>query len=441
MIDFDILTYMFLASKREKELTIAKIKKLLPQLANIKTGPILDIHEEPQFNDEPKIARFSAKLFIKTKLKQEKHPNIEYAGGTSFDRLRTLIKTIGESVERHSLAQYESKSLINGSQTTLTNTMDLQSLAGVPEDQNLNNHEFLWVRAKNLFDSKQCFVPAQLVFVPYVFGKGEPILRLPITTGAASGTSLHGALYRGICESIERDAFMIFYLNKLPVPRVRTGNNKTLSKIEEYLRRYLLDLFIFEITTDIGIPTMLAIIIDKTGKGPAVSVGAKTSLNPIRASVGAIEEALHTRLWVRGEMFKKYNLHQIEANSEEIASFRERGLFWSSLPRIKDLSFLLKHTLFKSIGSNKENKDQQINLKLVLNKLKLRNLDGFYVEVTTPRLKKLGFSVVKVIIPKLQPLYLHENRRCWLGERLFTVPRILGYKVTGGLNKIPHPFL
>lgn len=299
----------------------------------------------------------------------------------------------------------------------------------------------MWVKAKDLFNSKQYFVPAQLVFVPYVFGKGEPILRLPITTGAASGTSLHGALYRGICESIERDAFMIFYLNKLPAPRVRTGNNKILSKIEEYLRRYLLDLFIFEITTDIGISTMLAIIIDKTGKGPAISVGAKTSLNPTRASVGAIEEALHTRLWVRGEMFKKYNLQKPENHPRKIITFSERGLFWSSLSRIKDLSFLLKSTRFKSIGSNKENKDQQINLRLVLNKLKSRNLDGFYVDVTTPSLKKLGFSVVKVIIPKLQPLYLHENRRYWSGERLFTVPRILGYKTTGGLNKIPHPFL
>lgn len=132
---------MFLIDRKE-ELTISKIKRLLPQLVNVKKGPILDIHEEPQFNDEPKIARFSAKLFIKTKLKQEKHSNIEYAGGTSFDRLRTIIKTIGESAERHSLAQYKSKSFIKGSQTTLSNAMDLRSLAGIPEAQNLNIHKF-----------------------------------------------------------------------------------------------------------------------------------------------------------------------------------------------------------------------------------------------------------------------------------------------------------
>lgn len=68
-----------------------------------------------------------------------------------------------------------------------------------------------------------------------------------------------------------------------------------------------------------------------------------------------------------------------------------------------------------------------------------------FVDVTRPEIKKRGFIVVKVIIPQLQPLYLYENFRYLGGERLYTVPEILGYrgaaKKETDLNSKPHPFL
>lgn len=428
-------------TSNRKELTPAKIKSLLPKLTNSQDGPIWDIYEESHFNDEPKIVRFSAKLAIKNWV-PTKHSNIEYAGGTSFIRSRAIVKVIGESVERYSLTQYSQNELIKGKQKSLKNTMELSTLAGVKATSNLANQNLLWIKSHSLFDNKRYLVPAQLVFVPYTFVKNEPILRLPITTGAASGTSSYGALYRAICECVERDAFMIFYLNKLSAPRVKIRDNKALLAIENYLKRYLLELHLFEITTDIAIPTMLAVVVDKTGKGPAISVGAKTSLKSFKAAVGAIEEALHTRLWVKGEMFKKHNLKAIEAKRHQIITFRERGLFWSSLSRIDDLAFLLKSSSkTEATSTNKERKDSQMNFNSALKKLRECNLNGFYVDVTTPGLAKLGFKAVKVIIPKLQPLYLHENMRYWTGERLSTVPKKLGYKKTDKLNEIPHPFL
>jgi len=114
---------------------------------------------------------------------------------------------------------------------------------------------------------------------------------------------------------------------------------------------------------------------------------------------------------------------------------------------IKHLDFLLKNKNSKNIC--------KIPLKLVSNNsksfektlmiLKKHKLEMAFVDVTTPEINKIGFKVVKVIIPELQPLYLDENFKYLGGKRLYSMSKILGYTKNEtkeeDLNKIPHPFL
>lgn len=82
-------------------------------------------------------------------------------------------------------------------------------------------------------------------------------------------------------------------------------------------------------------------------------------------------------------------------------------------------------------------------LEKILRMLKEFNLEVVYVDVSLPKIKKLGFWVVKVIIPELQPLYLEEDYPYLGGKRLYEVPVKLGFKRNriNGFNPIPHPFL
>ena len=71
------------------------------------------------------------------------------------------------------------------------------------------------------------------------------------------------------------------------------------------------------------------------------------------------------------------------------------------------------------------------------------NYDVLYKDILVPSLKDLNYSVVKVIIPQMQPVYLDERYPLLGSERLYQVPKILGYesKTEEKLNKYPHPFL
>lgn len=47
----------------------------------------------------------------------------------------------------------------------------------------------------------------------------------------------------------------------------------------------------------------------------------------------------------------------------------------------------------------------------------------YYADVTLPLLKRVGYKIVKVVIPGLQPFYMNEILPYLGGERLTEVPK------------------
>ena len=113
---------------------------------------------------------------------------------------------------------------------------------------------------------------------------------------------------------------------------------------------------------------------------------------------------------------------------------------------ISELNFLLKNGKSKEITSipNISSTDPRRNLRTVLKMLQERNMEVIFVDATTPDIKELGYKVVRVIIPELQPLYLNERYKYLGNERLYKIPKNLGYRDSETreeeLNTIPHPF-
>ncbi|MCL4415144.1 MAG: YcaO-like family protein, partial [Actinobacteria bacterium] len=269
------------------------------------------------------------------------------------------------------------------------------------------------------------------LFIPYSFEDSEPTLQFLNSTGAAAGSSMEEAIYNGICEIIERDSFMICYLNKLPMPSISVNNfSKKLNQIVNLINRYDLKLYLINLTTDINIFSVGALIVDKTGKGPALSMGLKAGLEIEEVIIGAIEESLMVRSWARNSF---------------IANKNKDKLFWSNKKNLRYLDFWLnnKEIVFKN------KKIAKITIKEKLNKVieifKKKNLDLLFVDIASLEIKKLGFSVVKVIIPTLQPMY-HDKDFKYLGnKRLYNAPlnmKMLKKSLSRSkMNKIPHPLL
>jgi len=102
---------------------------------------------------------------------------------------------------------------------------------------------------------------------------------------------------------------MIYYLNRLKPRRfdLASSENKEIKSLYEISRRYNLEIFSLDIMTDLGIPSIVSVIIDRSGLSKAVSVGLKSNLNVEKAIIGSIHEAFHTRTWIREAYIQKPN--------------------------------------------------------------------------------------------------------------------------------------
>lgn len=435
----------------EEELDLySAIKKALKLVG--KKGPITSLYKNPRYNDEPQFFQYTAAIRKNSSLSNT-HDAENLAGGTAFSKEKAVMKALGEAIERYCLSIFKRKQLIYApSKKLIKDYLDPSAVVSFSSAQLKDNNpkifalkqdsKFWWVKGFSITDNKEILVPAQLVYVPY-HTYDEPVIRLPVTTGASAGTSLEGAVIRGICEIVERDSFMIFYLNKLTAPKLdlsKTGD-ETLIQIRESFKRYNLNLFVFNISTDLPFTSIMAIIADKTGIGPAVSVGLKCSFSAKEAIIGAVEEAQQVRSWIRDEM---HNQKNPIINPDHIVDLKDRGLYWSRLERIRDLDFFLNSKKIIFVDNFIE-KSALSEFDTLMQRLSRKKLEVIFVDVTRPEVKKAGFFVVKVIIPQLQPLYLYENFKYLGGERLYNVPKALDYKNTprneNELNSTPHPFL
>ena len=304
-----------------------------------------------------------------------------------------------------------------------------------------------WIKGNSLIHGGEILAPSQLVYLTYRKNhKKEPSIRLSISTGAAAHTDKEEALYKGVCEVVERDAFMIHYLNKLspPILDLENAPDDDIKKIWKMFRRSNLELYVLDMTTDIPIPTFSTLIIDRTEIGPAVVISNKPGFDMKQVILGSIAEATKSWRARRRRLGGKPNLKPIKNKAEEISDLKERALFWSNTDMIEHISFLTrgrkKNVILESAPeSSHERLDKSVAY------FKKNNFEVAAVDIAIKEAKDLGFYVYMILIPKLQPLYLNEKYRNLGGDRLYRVPISLGYfkepKKEEELNNIIHPFV
>lgn len=408
------------------------------------------VHKIPLYNDEPKIFAYVVEYKLRNKYKTDT------AAGFSFDKGKALIRAFAEGIERYCLDNFRAEILLTGSKEDFrVPHLDLSQIVSFSKRQLQKNSfrkfrynnkasRFRWIQGFSLIQKREIRLPAQLVYFNYHRMIDEPIILFPLSTGAATGLSLDDALYRGICEIVERDAFLINYLNKLPSPQINLSSlqDQNINEILNIFQRYKLELIVTDLTTDLQIPVVAALTLDRTGQGPAVSLGLKAGFNIKESIIGAIEESLMTRSWIRDKFIYTEPDYK---RDKTIRTVEDRAHFWFSVEAIDFLNFWIK-------GSNKKfnieflrRYPKEVQLEKIIASLKNKQMEIVYVDITDSEIKKYGVSVVKVLIPQLQPLYLDEKYPYWGGNRLYEAPLSMGFLKTprkeDELNKIPHPFL
>lgn len=411
------------------ELPIEKALEELNEL-NLKNNFIDFIQEGIQFNDEPKFPTYAGKIGDFTKKSDACSCEDEYCSGLSSNPILAKLITYAEGIERFSMSYYRLSEMKLSSYNDLDenklnpNTF-IKSKFLLKKD--FRNTKFYWKEVESFFDKKKVYVPSQFIYVP--FEKDEEYVRLPISTGCAAGSTSDMATLRGILECLERHDFITMYLNKISPMKIIFDNSKESKEINnlvQYFKKYKLKANIFKINNNDEYHTILTILEDESNFEftPHLSFGCSSDINIFSAIEKSIYEAQKSRIWIRQEIILKPKIFNQFKEKKNFNSMVERGFFWSHRENKKYLNFIFE--------ANKNYKiyDFKGCYKNLLDYLKNNNYDIYVAKLTPDFLKKSNIHINKVIIPRLQPLYLHENFKYDIGEN-----------INKEINDIPHPFL
>lgn len=413
--------------------------------------------------DEPFIYQYYFTLYGK---------NSNSNGADFFSEERAYWKSLAEGIER-SIWKYSNefykKKLKKASFLQLgDNALDINSLAGFSDSQKrdypflLYNEKsvFKWIRVPSLTSGRKIFCPIQLFSLYYCERRvnyfknsnlKEPMLRWAISTGLATGRNKDEAVLKGILEVIERDSFMITYLNKISPPQFNleelSEEDDELKSILKKFKRYNLEIHILKMPTDFPIHITLSVLIDRSGKGPALTLGARADFDLRKSIIDAMSESLSCRLGVKD--FSKIALEKIidMKKMDRIG----RLIYWSRIENIYQLDFLIKGKVVSANLSKCKNfftvKNNPLSekyckkkIQFLTNIMRKKKYDMVYADITTKEIKKFNLHCVVVVIPQLQPMHLDERIPYFEGKRLREVPTVCGYSPAKELNKIPHPF-
>jgi ribosomal protein S12 methylthiotransferase accessory factor len=195
----------------------------------------------------------------------------------------------------------------------------------------------------------------------------------------------------------------------------------------EYLKRYQLETYILDCTGDLGIPSVIAITLDRSGLGPAVNVGTRASGTYRDAARGALLESIHCRRTMR--LTKEVDgRHEIIAD-DEVTSLDERFYYWYPPDRIDDLAFWVEGKLtvpYSDLASI------HVSMDSAIERIRNRGYHLFVADLTLPEMRVQGLETLKVVIPEFHPLYLDERAKSLYSAR--------HGEIADDATLKPHPF-
>ncbi len=260
-----------------------------------------------------------------------------------------------------------------------------------------------WVGAYDLMNNEEIFVSANAVYHPYDAPGQCQKLFLSNTNGLAAGNVIEEAILHGLLEVIERDAISTAqFTRNLGKEVVLTEEDGYLYELAKKFKDSEIELKVWLVPTDTGIPTVIAVTDDVKLKDSALLVmGAGSHLKPEIAVARAITEAAQSRVV------------QIQGARED--TDREgfiRSVGYDRMKRLNGFWFEEGEKISLSEVQDLSRKSPAENIDVILEKL--RGLVEKVLIVDLSR-EEIAVPVVRVIIPGFELFTIDRDRK---GKRI-----------------------
>lgn len=308
-----------------------------------------------------------------------------------------------------------------------------------------------WVWGYSLTEKRPLLVPKRLAY--YSLGCHDGFV-YETSNGCAVGGTLVDAIFHGILEIVERDAFLMTWYARLPLPAIdlSCSTDRELQWMIERLRAVAgYDLHVYNATMENEIPTVFVIATNRRSHGLHLLCSAGAHVNPMRAIKGAIHETAGMLLRLDDKVeTERETLLQMLADSTRVERMEDHSMLYGLPEAAERLQFLLddgrsKQTLDQAFSARAKHLDLRDDLTELVDVFRRLNLNVLVVNQTAPELARNGLHCVKVIIPGMLPMtFGHHLTRLEHLPRVLTVPVKLGYAkkplTREDLNPFPHPF-
>lgn len=413
--------------------------------------------ERPFYHDEPQ--GFVTFIGVTLDKKREGKLGFTGVGRDMLKRRLTMWPALGEALERWAIDTYEpqqGESLVVSYKNLTESKLNIFKIAGFSNELRSRPNSlyelafsedtpFTWVTGFSLITNSPVWLPLQLVSFKKsrsIQDTKEPLLSPSVSTGAAAGPNLKFAVTAGLLEVIERDAYMIYWLNKLSPKLIDPYSipDPRFVQLMNIAERYRLEVYLQYLKTDIPVHTVSVVLVDKTGVGPAVVTSAATSFDLVDAAYRVLSSTLAIRQSHRN-IYEQREEKSKTLNPNKL-SHLDRILYYSRVEQISKIAFMItgESISFEQVVEN--TKHYARNQEELLEYFKKKDYQVVYKELISKKIKQAlgGMTAVIVRVPELQPLHLEEEFPATSGPRLRDVPIFLGEKPASEVNTDPHPF-
>ena len=249
------------------------------------------------------------------------------------------------------------------------------------------------------------------------------------SNGCAAGNTLEEAILQGFFELVERDAFAIWWYNRLRLPGVdlESFGDAYLASAPDYYRGHHRDMWVLDATGDLGIPAFVALSRRTDSESEDIIYGAGAHADPRIAALRAVCEMNQCLTWVPrpGDGHARYGVDD------------PMCLAWWRTARLADHPYLAPAPDAASRSASDypfpDTADLREDVERCRALVEAKGMEFLVLDQTRP---DIGMPVVRVIVPGLR----HFWERFAPG-RLYDVPVATGWRESpadeADLNPVP----
>jgi ribosomal protein S12 methylthiotransferase accessory factor len=314
--------------------------------------------------------------------------------------------------------------------------------------------EIPWVWGHSLRDRRPVLVP-EIVAYFHTSGQGGNRYVQESSSGCASGGCLEEAVYFGLMETIERDAFLIAWYGMAELPEIDPfGSSRAETRaMVDRLAMYGYRVRFFDTRISFPIPVVTAVAERIDGGLGALSFGAGASLDPEAALAGGLCEIATDSVRLRRmAAHEQERLRAMAADHGKVEGLHDHPLVYGLPEMARHADFLLRgdrgmRSPADTFATNaiRPGTDLRDDVNRCVEAVTRAGFDVIVVDQTTPEQRALGFHAVKVLVPGLVPIDFGAGRQRALHlPRVRTALRDSGLRdrvlLAEDLNPAPHPF-